>query len=256
MNKLTIDDIQLKSKRVLVRVDFNVPIENGIVTDNTRIIESLPTIKKILKEGGRVILMSHLGRPKGKPNMEYSLKPVAEKTSILLGMEVKFAQDCIGEVAKTYVSNLKDGECLLLENLRFHKEEEENNENFAKELSLLGDVYVNDAFGSAHRAHASTEGVTKFIKPVVAGYLMKKELDYLGKALENPVRPFTAVLGGAKVSDKILIIEQLLDKADNIIIGGGMAYTFFKALGGIVGNSLCEDDRLETAKSLLEKAKA
>ncbi|MBU2637024.1 MAG: phosphoglycerate kinase, partial [Bacteroidetes bacterium] len=253
MNKLTIDDIQLKSKKVLVRVDFNVPIENGVVIDNTRIVESLPTIKKILAEGGRVILMSHLGRPKGKPNMEFTLKPVAQRASELLGQEVRFVPDCIGEAAKASVANLKDGECLLLENLRFHKEEEENNRDFAKELASLGDVYVNDAFGSAHRVHASTEGVTRFIKPAVAGYLMKKELDYLGKALENPARPFTAILGGAKVSGKIDVIQNLMNKVDTLIIGGGMAYTFFKAQGMEIGNSILEVDKIELAKSILDE---
>ncbi|MDI6779825.1 MAG: phosphoglycerate kinase [Bacteroidota bacterium] len=253
MNKLTIDDIQLKSKKVLVRVDFNVPIENGVVIDNTRIVESLPTIKKILAEGGRVILMSHLGRPKGKPNMEFTLKPVAQRASELLGQEVRFVPNCIGEAAKASVANLKDGECLLLENLRFHKEEEENNRDFAKELASLGDVYVNDAFGSAHRVHASTEGVTRFIKPAVAGYLMKKELDYLGKALENPARPFTAILGGAKVSGKIDVIQNLMNKVDTLIIGGGMAYTFFKAQGMEIGNSILEGDKIELAKSILDE---
>jgi phosphoglycerate kinase len=253
MNKLTIDDIQLKSKRVLIRVDFNVPIENGVVTDNTRIVESLPTIKKILAAGGRAILMSHLGRPKGKPNMEFTLTPISKRCSELLGKEVKFAADCIGAPAKEAVANLKDGECLLLENLRFHKEEEENNENFAKELASLGDVYVNDAFGSAHRAHASTEGVTQFIKPAVAGYLMKKELDYLGKALENPARPFTAILGGAKVSGKIDVIQNLISKVDTLIVGGGMAYTFYKAQGMEIGMSILEADKIDLAKSILDE---
>lgn len=253
MNKLTIDDIQLKSKRVLVRVDFNVPIENGVVIDNTRIVESLPTIKKILAEGGKAILMSHLGRPKGKPNMEFTLAPVVKRTSDLLGKEVKFASDCIGAPAREAVANLKDGECLLLENLRFHKEEEENNENFAKELASLGDVYVNDAFGSAHRAHASTEGVTRFIKPAVAGYLMKKELDYLSKALDNPKHPFTAILGGAKVSGKIDVIQNLMSKVDTFIIGGGMCFTFFKAMGYEVGDSMVEADKIDFAKTLLEE---
>ncbi|RCK77722.1 MAG: Phosphoglycerate kinase [Ignavibacteriae bacterium] len=253
MNKMTIDDVKLKSKNVLVRVDFNVPIENGVVTDSTRIIESLPTIKKILSEGGRAILMSHLGRPKGKPDAKYSLLPVAKKASELLGIEVKFASDCIGENAKKAVASLNDGDCLLLENLRFHPEEEENDESFAKELASLGDIYVNDAFGSAHRAHASTEGITKFIKPAVAGYLMQKELNYLGKALENPVRPFTAILGGAKVSGKIDVIQNLMNKVDTLIIGGGMAYTFFKAQGFEVGNSLVETDKLDLAKSILSE---
>lgn len=250
---MTVDDIQVKSKRVLVRVDFNVPMENGMVTDDTRIIESLPTIKKILADGGKAILMSHLGRPKGKPKPEFSLAPVAKRTSELLGIPVAFASDCIGEAAKKAVANLKDGECLLLENLRYHNEEEANDENFAKELALLGDVYVNDAFGSAHRAHASTEGVTRFIKPAVAGYLMKKELDYLGNALENPLRPFTAILGGAKVSGKIDVIQNLLNKVDTLIVGGGMAYTFYKAKGLEIGDSLLEQDKIDLAKSLLEE---
>ncbi|MDI6802786.1 MAG: phosphoglycerate kinase [Bacteroidota bacterium] len=253
MNKMTIDDIQVKSKRVLVRVDFNVPMENGVVTDDTRIVESLPTIKKILADGGRAILMSHLGRPKGKPKPEFSLAPVAKRTSELLGLAVRFASDCIGEPAKTAVVSLKDGECLLLENLRYHNEEEANDENFAKELASIGDVYVNDAFGSAHRAHASTEGVTRYIKPAVAGYLMKKELDYLGKSLENPVRPFTAILGGAKVSGKIDVIHNLLNKVDTLIVGGGMAYTFYKAKGLEIGDSLLEQDKIDLAKSLLEE---
>lgn len=253
MNKLTIDDIALKSKRVLVRVDFNVPIENGVVTDNTRIVESLPTIRKILAEGGRAILMSHLGRPKGKPKPEFSLAPVAKRTSELLGVDVKFASDCINAPAKEAVANLKDGECLLLENLRYHNEEEANDEYFAKELASLGDVYVNDAFGSAHRAHASTEGVTRFIKPAVAGYLMQKELKFLGSAVENPVRPFTAILGGAKVSGKIDVIQNLLNKVDTLIVGGGMAYTFYKAKGLEIGNSLLEHDKVDLAKSLLEE---
>lgn len=253
MNKMTIDDIQVKSKRVLIRVDFNVPMENGMVTDDTRIVESLPTIKKILADGGKAILMSHLGRPKGKPKPEFSLAPVAKRTSELLGIGVKFASDCIGELAKSAVASLKDGECLLLENLRYHNEEEANDENFARELASLGDVYVNDAFGSAHRAHASTEGVTRFIKPAVAGYLMKKELDYLGKALENPVRPFTAILGGAKVSGKIDVIQNLLNRVDTLIVGGGMAYTFYKAKGLEIGDSLLEQDKIDLAKSLLNE---
>lgn len=253
MNKMTIDDVNLKSKKVLVRVDFNVPIENGIVTDSTRIIESIPTIKKILSDGGKAILMSHLGRPKGKPDLKYSLLPVAKKASEILGIEVKFASDCIGEVAKNAVANMKDGECLLLENLRFHPDEEENNETFARELASLGDLYVNDAFGSAHRAHASTEGITKFISPSVAGYLMQKELNYLGKALVNPDRPFTAILGGAKVSGKIDVIQNLLGKVDTLIIGGGMAYTFFKAKGLEIGNSLVEADKIDLAKSILSE---
>lgn len=253
MNKLTLDDIQLTSKRVLIRVDFNVPMENGKVSDDTRIVESLPTIKKVLSSGGRAILMSHLGRPKGKANPEFSLHPVAGKLAEHLGAEVKFAPDCIGEPAKQMASELKDGECLLLENLRFHKEEEENDETFAKELSLLGDVYVNDAFGSAHRAHASTEGVTRFLRPAVVGYLMKKELDYLGRAIENPTRPFLAILGGAKISGKIEVIQNLLNKVDTLIVGGGMAFTFFKAQGLEIGKSLLEADKIELARTILEE---
>ncbi len=252
MNKLTVDDVQLKSKKVLVRVDFNVPIENGIVTESTRIKESLPTIRKILSDGGKAILMSHLGRPKGKPKMEFSLLPVAKKTSELLGMEVKFASDCVGEIANNAVNDLKEGECLLLENLRFYAEEESNDKNFAKKLASLGDLFVNDAFGSAHRAHASTEGVTHFIKLCAAGYLMQKELDYLGKAVENPERPFTAILGGAKVSGKIDVIQNLMPKVDTLIVGGGMAYTFYKAIGYEIGNSLVEEDKIELAKNLIE----
>jgi phosphoglycerate kinase len=252
MKKMTIDDIRLKGKRVLVRVDFNVPLdEKQHITDDTRIVESLPTIKKILQSGGKAILMSHLGRPKGKPKPEFSLKPVAEHLGKLLGTPVVFASDCIGGPVESAVSNLREGECLLLENLRFHAEEEANDPTFAKALGKLGDVYVNDAFGSAHRAHASTEGVTKFVSPSVAGYLMQKELEFLGGALEDPVRPFVAILGGAKISGKIDVIQNLLSKVDTLIIGGGMAYTFFKAEGLEIGKSLLEADKVDLAKKIL-----
>jgi len=252
MNKLTINDIDVRGKRVLVRVDFNVPLdEKQNITDDTRIVESLPTIKKILASGGRAILMSHLGRPKGKPKPEFSLRPAAVRLEKLLGTKVSFASDCIGEPAEKAVAALKDGECLLLENLRYHNEEEANDPAFAKALAKLGDVYVNDAFGSAHRAHASTEGITKFISVSVAGFLMQKELQYLGAAVENPVRPFTAILGGAKISGKIDVIQNLASKVDTLIIGGGMAYTFFKAQGLEIGKSLLEADKVDLAKQIL-----
>lgn len=254
MNKLTIDDIQLKSKRVLVRVDFNVPMENGKVTDDTRIVESLPTIKKIVQNGGRAILMSHLGRPKGKRNLEFTLQPVAQRLSELLGKPVQFAADCVGAEASSAVGKLKDGECLLLENLRFHPEEEANDENFSKSLACLGDVYVNDAFGSAHRAHASTEGVTRFLQPAVAGYLMKKEIEYLGKATGKPDRPYIAILGGAKISGKIDVIQNLMNIVDVLLIGGGMMFTFYKAQGLEIGNSLLESDKVDLAKKILAEA--
>lgn len=255
MNKLTIDDISLKGKKVLVRVDFNVPLnEQQHITDDIRIVESLPTIKKILNDGGRAILMSHLGRPKGKPKPEFSLKPVAVHLSKLLGKPVQFAPDCIGTETKKMADGLKDGECLLLENLRYHNEEEANDPSFAKLLASLGDVYVNDAFGTAHRAHASTEGVTKFIKICGAGYLMQKELDYLGRAVGNPARPYIAILGGAKISGKIDVIQNLMSKVDALIIGGGMMFTFYKAQGMEIGKSLLEEDKVELAKQILTEA--
>lgn len=253
MNKKMIDDIELKGKRVLVRVDFNVPLDENLnITDDIRITSALPTIKKIMAEGGKVILMSHLGRPKGQPNPKYSLKPAAVRLSELLGVEVKMASDCVGEEVKALVNGLKDGEVCLLENLRYHAEEEKNVPEFAAQLAELGDVYVNDAFGSAHRAHASTEGVTKYITTCVSGYLMKKELDYLGNAVANPKRPFTAILGGAKISGKIDVINNLVSKVDNLIIGGGMAYTFYKAMGHEVGTSLLEAEKVDLAKEILE----
>ena len=252
MKKLTINDIDVRGKRVLVRVDFNVPLdENRKITDDTRIVESLPTIKKILSSGGKAILMSHLGRPKGKPKPEFSLRPTAVRLAELLGKNVAFATDCIGEPAESAVAKLKDGECLLLENLRFHNEEEANDPAFAKALAKLGDLYVNDAFGSAHRAHASTEGITKFVPVSVAGFLMQKELDYLGAAVDNPIRPFAAILGGAKISGKIDVIQNLMSKVDTLMIGGGMAYTFFKAQGLEIGKSLLEADKVELASQIL-----
>jgi len=256
MKKLSIDKINLKGKRVLVRVDFNVPLDENLqITDDIRITSALPTIKKIIGDGGRCILMSHLGRPKGGPNPKYSLKPVAIRLGQLLDMDVKFAPDCIGDQVKAIINSLKDGDVVLLENLRFHADEEKNSPAFAQQLSELGDVYVNDAFGSAHRAHASTEGVTKFIKICVSGYLMQKELDYLGESVTNPVRPFTAILGGSKISGKIDVIENLLPKVDNLLIGGGMAFTFYKAMGYEIGKSLLEEEKIELAKVMLERFK-
>ncbi|MDD4052107.1 MAG: phosphoglycerate kinase [candidate division Zixibacteria bacterium] len=252
MSKLSIRDISCAGKRVLVRVDFNVPLDDhGHITDDTRIVASLPTIKKILADGGRAILCSHLGRPKGKPVPAMSLRPVAEHLADLLGKPVKFATDCIGPEAEQKAKDLKDGQCLLLENLRFHKEEEANDPEFARKLAGLADMYVSDAFGTVHRAHASTEGVTKYFDKAVAGFLIEKELKYLGQALISPKRPFTAVLGGAKISGKIDVINNLLDKVDNLLIGGGMAFTFFKAMGKEIGTSLLEEDKVELARQIL-----
>jgi phosphoglycerate kinase len=257
MNTKTIDDLSLRGKKVLVRVDFNVPMTPDLqVSDDTRIVESLPTIKKILSDGGAVILMSHLGRPKGKPTPEFSLRPVAAHLSSLLGLTVQFATDCVGKPAHASVDALKPGEVLLLENLRFHGEEEKNDEAFAKELASLGEVYVNDAFGTAHRAHASTEGVARFLKPAVAGFLMRKEIEYLGRAVGNPARPYVAILGGAKISGKIDVIQNLMPRIDALVIGGGMAFTFFRAQGLEVGDSLVEQEKVALAKQILEEAKA
>jgi phosphoglycerate kinase len=251
----SVDNLDFKGKRALVRVDFNVPLdEHQNVTDDTRISAAIPTIEKILKDGGSVILMSHLGRPKDGPVEKYSLKHVVNNLQKLLGQPVKFAPDCIGEEAKNLALGLKPGEVLLLENLRFYKEEEKGDEAFAEKLSKLGDVYVNDAFGTAHRAHASTAVIAKFFDTKAAGYLMISELDNSDKVLENPERPYTAIMGGAKISDKILIIERLLDKVDNLIIGGGMSYTFSKAKGGNIGDSLCEPDKLDYVLELMKKA--
>ncbi len=256
MEKLSIDDVKLNGKKVLVRVDFNVPLdEKGEVANDKRIVASLPTIKKIMADGGKAILMSHLGRPKGKRVPEMSLAPVAKRLEKLLGKPVKFVNDCIGPDVEKAVSGLKPGECLLLENLRFHPEEEKNDPDFAKRLAQLGEVYVNDAFGTAHRAHASTEGVTKYFKQCAAGYLMQNELKYLGLALANPQRPFVAVLGGAKISGKIDVITNLMDKVDSILIGGGMAFTFYKAMGKEIGKSLLEPDKIDLAKQILDKAR-
>ncbi|NLK17438.1 MAG: phosphoglycerate kinase [Clostridiales bacterium] len=255
MNKKTIKDIDVKGKRALVRVDFNVPLdENKRITDENRINGALPTIEYLMERGAKVILCSHLGRPKGEFNMKYSLKPVADKLNELLGGKVTFASDVIGEAAQKAVAECNKGEVVMLENLRFHKEEEKNDPEFAKKLAAFGDIYVNDAFGTAHRAHASTEGVSHFIKDSVAGFLIAKELEIMGQALENPKRPFVAILGGVKVSDKIGVINNLFTKVDTLIIGGAMAYTFFKAKGYSVGDSLCELDKVELAKELMQKA--
>ncbi len=256
MNKLSIDKVELKGKKVLMRVDFNVPLdENQNITDDRRITAALPSIEKCIKEGAKTILMSHLGRPKGEAKPEFSLKPVAKRLSELLGKEVKFATDCIGEDAKAIVADLAEGEVLLLENLRYYKEETKNDAEFAEKLAAYGDVYINDAFGTAHRAHASTEGVTKYIDTCAAGYLLQKELDYLGSAIAEPKKPFTAILGGAKISGKIDVIENLLPKVDNLIVGGGMAYTFYKAMGLEIGTSLLEEDKVPVAKEILERVK-
>ena len=255
MNKKTVKDIDLKGKKVFVRCDFNVPMdENKNITDNRRIVAALPTIKYLLEQNCKVILCSHLGRPKGEVKEEFSLKPVAKELSKLLGQEVIMANDVIGKDAETKAANLKNGEVMLLENVRFHREETDNDPEFAKKLASLAEVYVNDAFGTAHRAHASTVGITKYL-PAVSGFLIEKELKFLGNTLENPERPFVAILGGAKVSDKIGVIDSLLEKVDTLMIGGGMAYTFFKAQGYGVGNSLCEPDKCDLALELMKKAK-
>lgn len=257
MNKKTVKDIDVKGKKVLVRCDFNVPLdENGTITDNTRITAALPTIKYLMENGAKVILCSHLGRPKGEVNPKYSLKPVAKELSKLLETEIKFANDVTGESAKQVTESLKDGEVALLENVRFDSREEKNDETLSKEFANLTDgIYVNDAFGAAHRAHSSTEGVSHFVDTSVAGFLMEKEITFLSGTLENAKKPFVAILGGAKVSDKIGVIENLISKVDTILIGGGMAFTFFKSMGYNIGNSICEDDKIEEAKSILEKAK-
>ena len=256
MNKKTVKDIDLKGKKVFVRCDFNVPMdENQNITDNTRIKAALPTIKYLLEQNCKIILASHLGRPKGEVKPEFSLKPVAKELSKLLGKEVIMANDVIGEDATTKAENLKEGEIMLLENVRFHREETDNDPEFAKKLASMAEVFVNDAFGTAHRAHASTTGIADYI-PGVAGFLIEKELKFLGNAINNPERPFVAILGGAKVSDKIGVIDSLLDKVDTLMIGGGMAYTFFKAQGYNVGNSLCEVEKTDLALEAMEKAKS
>ena len=254
-NKKTVEDIDVRGKKVLVRCDFNVPQDKatGEITDDSRIAAALPTIKYLMNNGAKVILCSHLGRPKGEFNKKYTLAPVASRLSELLGVNVPLAGDVIGDSAKALCGKLNDGQAVLLENVRFHAEEEANDPDFAKRLASLAELYVNDAFGTAHRAHASTAGVAAYL-PAVCGYLIQKEIDIMGKALENPVRPFVAILGGAKVSDKIGVISNLLDKVDTLIIGGGMAYTFIKALGGKIGTSLCEDDKIDYAAEMVEKA--
>lgn len=255
LNKKSIQDIDVKGKKVLVRVDFNVPIdENGSITDDRRIREALPTILYLMEHNARVILMSHLGRPKGKFNSKYSLKPAAERLSHMLGVEVKLAKDVIGDEVLAMTESLKEKDVMLLENVRFYEEEEKNDKEFSRKLSELGDIYVNDAFGTAHRAHASTEGVAKYL-PSAIGFLIKKELDIMGKALNEPVRPFIAILGGAKVSDKIGVIENLLDKVDALLIGGGMAFTFYRAMGHEIGKSILEEDKVQLAGEIIEKAK-
>ena len=255
MNKKTVKDIDLKDKKVLVRCDFNVPMdENRNITDNRRIVAALPTIKYLLEQNCKIVLCSHLGRPKGEFKPEFSLAPVAKELSKQLNMNVVMAKDVIGEDATKKAEKLKNGEILLLENLRFHREETDNDPEFAKKLASYGEIFVNDAFGTAHRAHASTEGVTKYL-PAVSGFLIEKELTFLGNALENPKRPYVAILGGAKVSDKIGVIDSLLEKVDTLMIGGAMAYTFFKAQGYSVGDSLCEEDKCDLALELMAKAK-
>lgn len=252
MNKKTIDDIDIAGKRVLVRVDFNVPLENGDVADDTRLRAAVPTVQRLIAQDARVILCSHLGRPQGKPVSQYSLKPVAERLSRLLNRPVQLAPDCVGATVQTMVEALQRGEVIVLENLRFHQEEEANDAEFAQALAALADVYVNDAFGSAHRAHASTAGVASYL-PAVAGLLMERELTFLGRTLTNPTQPFVAMLGGAKVSDKIAVIENLFSKVDTLLIGGGMANTFLKAQGKEIGDSLVEHDKLDTARMLLQQ---
>ncbi len=256
LNKKSVDDIQVKGQRVLVRCDFNVPMVDGKITDENRLVAALPTIKKLIADGGKVILCSHMGKPKGEPKPELSLAPVAVRLSELLGQEVKFAADAtvVGDNAKAAVAAMNDGDVVLLENTRYRAEETKNGESFSKELASLCDVFVNDAFGTAHRAHCSNVGVTEYVDTAAVGYLMQKEIDFLGNAVNNPERPFVAILGGSKVSSKISVIENLLEKVDTLIIGGGMAYTFAKAQGGNVGNSLLEEDYCEYALNMLKKA--
>lgn len=255
LNKKTVEDIDVAGKKVLVRCDFNVPLKDGVITSDKRIVSSLPTIQYLLKNNAKVILCSHLGRPKGEVNPEFSLKPVAARLSELLGIEVKMADDVVGESAKALAADLKEGEVLLLENVRFEKGETKNDPELSKKFADLADIFVNDAFGSAHRAHSSTAGVAEHL-PAVCGYLIQKEIDFMGGALSNPKRPFVAILGGAKVSDKIGVINNLIDKVDTLIIGGGMAYTFFRALGHSIGTSICEEDKVDLAREMMKKAEA
>ena len=256
LNKKSVDDINVKGKRVLVRCDFNVPLKEGVITDENRLVAALPTIKKLINDGGKVILCSHLGKPKGEPKPELSLAPVAKRLTELLGQEVKFAADneVVGPNAKAAVEAMKDGDVVLLENTRYRAEETKNGEAFSKELASLCDIFVNDAFGTAHRAHCSNVGVTEYVDTAVVGYLMQKEIDFLGNAVNNPVRPFVAILGGAKVADKLNVINNLLEKCDTLIIGGGMAYTFIKAQGGKVGISLVDDSKLDYCLDMMKKA--
>ncbi|MBQ1396907.1 MAG: phosphoglycerate kinase, partial [Clostridia bacterium] len=256
LNKKSIDDIDVKGKKVLVRCDFNVPLKNGVITDTNRLTAALPTIKKLIADGGKIILCSHLGKPKGEPKPELSLAPVAAKLTELLGQEVKFAADneVVGPNAKAAVEAMKDGDVILLENTRYRKEETKNGEEFSKELASLCDVFVNDAFGTAHRAHCSNVGVASIVDTAVVGYLIQKEIQFLGNAVENPVRPFVAILGGAKVADKLNVISNLLEKCDTLIIGGGMAYTFLKAQGKEVGKSLVDDSKIDYCKEMMDKA--
>src|SRR3979411_811757 len=257
MNKLTINDLDLHGKRVFIRADFNVPLKDGVVTDDTRIRETLPTLRLAIQKGGRLVLASHLGRPKGGQDSKYSLMQVAKKLQELIGRPVRFSSDCVGPVPESKSKTLADGDILLLENVRFHPEEEKNDEAFSKQLAALSDgLFVCDAFGSAHRAHASVVGITRFVKQSAAGLLMEKELAYLGKAVTNPARPFVAIIGGAKVSDKIEVVENLMKIAGAMLIGGGMAYTFLKAQGLQIGKSLVEDDKLDLARKILADAKA
>ena len=253
-NKKSVEDIEVSGKKVLVRCDFNVPLKDGVITDENRITGALPTIQYLIDHNAKVILCSHLGRPKGEFNMKYSLAPVAKRLSERLGKEVVLAKDVVGEDAVAKAAALKDGEVLLLENVRFHAEEEKNDPEFSKKLASLAEIFVNDAFGTAHRAHSSTAGVADYL-PAVCGYLIQKEISIMGKALADPVHPFVAILGGAKVSDKIGVINNLIDKVDMLIIGGGMAYTFFKALGSTIGTSICENDKVELASDLMKKAR-
>ena len=258
LNKKSVDDINVKGKKVLVRCDFNVPLQDGKITDENRLVAALPTIKKLIADGGKVILCSHLGKPKGEPKPELSLAPVAKRLSELLGQEVKFAADpeVVGPNAKAAVAEMKDGDVILLENTRYRAEETKNGDEFSKELASLCDVFVNDAFGTAHRAHCSNVGVTKYVDTAVVGYLMQKEIDFLGNAVENPVRPFVAILGGAKVADKLNVISNLLEKCDTLIIGGGMAYTFLKAKGYEIGKSLVDDSKIDYCKEMMAKAES